>query len=187
MPPGEVLRTRPFTPDEYHRLVDAGVLREDEHVELLEGNIVPMSPQSEAHMRVIVRLNRILTRSLGDDYHIRPQGPLTLGDSEPEPDIAVVRAEDAVSTEVHPARALLVVECSGDSLGYDGTVKARIYARAAIPEYWIVDVEGRCVEIRRDPETATALYASLTTVGVEGTLAPISLPALTMAVASPFE
>ncbi len=168
-------------------MVDAGVLREDERVELLEGNIVSMSPQSEAHMRVIVRLNRILTRSLDDAYQVRPQGPLTLPDSEPEPDVAVVRAADAASTEVHPARALLVVECSGDSLSYDRTVKARIYARAGIPEYWIVNVQARSVEIRREPDPATARYASFATVGIEGTLAPVALPGLTIAVASLFD
>ena len=171
------LRTRRFTVAEYHLMLDAGVLHEDDRVELLEGAIVEMSPQGEKHMRVITRLTRAFARQLGDEFQVRPQGPLTLGDSEPEPDLAIVRSEDAVSAEEHPRRAVLAVEVATSSLVPDRTVKSRIYARAGILEYWLVDVGGRCVEIRRGPDQDTARYRSVETLKAPGALT--SPPALT--------
>jgi Uma2 family endonuclease len=95
---------------EYHRQIDAGRLGEDDRVELLEGEIVEMSPQDKPHAWALARLNRILTRAVGDAYVVRPQLPLTFSDSEPEPDLAVVRAEDEAGATRHPATALLVVD-----------------------------------------------------------------------------
>ncbi len=126
-------RQRRITLDEYHRMAEAGILGEDEHVELIDGMLVAMTPQGRAHARVIQRLTRLLVRALGDDLEVLPQLPLTLpDDSEPEPDLAVVRAEDAQSGEHHPRTALLVVEVAGDSLRLDRGSKAALYARAGI-------------------------------------------------------
>jgi len=178
---------RRFSVAEYHRLVDTGILHEDEHLELLEGVIVQMSPQKERHMRAIVRLTRWLTRSLGDEYEVRPQGPLTLVDSEPEPDLAVVPASPGHSADDHPQSALLVIEVSGSSLSYDRTVKGRIYARAGIPEYWIVNMAGQCVEVHRDPDPAAGRYRTVTALEAEDTLTATSLPDLAVPVASLFD
>src|SRR5262249_51742183 len=155
---------RRFSLDEYHRLVEADILHEGERVELLEGVIVQMSPQKERHMRVIVRLTRWLTRALGDDYEVRPQGPLTLEGSEPEPDLAVVTVASGGSPDAHPRSALLVVEVAETSLAVDRGVKARIYARGNIPEYWIVNVAGRCIEVRTDPEPGSGRYRTVVTL-----------------------
>src|SRR4249920_3473703 len=84
------VRQRRFTLAEYHRMIEAGILGEDEHLELLEGDIVQMSPQDKPHARAMGKLNRWFARSLGDEYVVRPQLPRTLSDSEPEPDLAVV-------------------------------------------------------------------------------------------------
>lgn len=121
-------RQRRITLDEYHRIVEAGILGEDEHVELIDGMLVAMTPQGRAHARVIQRLTRLLVRTLGDDLEVLPQLPLTLpDDSEPEPDLAVVRAEDAQSGEHHPRTALLVIEVAGDSLRLDRGSKAALF------------------------------------------------------------
>ena len=126
-----VLEPRRFTVDEYHRLIAAGILDEDEHVELLEGVITQMSPQGVPHSRVIRRLNRWLARSLGDEYELFVQLPLTIGDhNEPEPDLAVVKAEEAPTP---PSTAVLVVEVSRGSLRIDRKVKASVYPARAYP------------------------------------------------------
>ena len=168
-------------------MLDAGILGEDDRVELLEGAIVEMSPQDERHARVIQRLNRALVRALGDAFVVRPQLPLTFADSEPEPDLAVVRAEDAASADQHPSRASLVVEVSRASLAHDRSVKARVYARAGIPELWIVNTVDRVIEVHRDPDVVDARYRTVLTVAKEATLAPAILPGFSALVATLFD
>src|SRR3972149_11671243 len=98
--PDALERQRRITVDEYHRMIEARILAEDEHVQLVSGTLVAMTPQGRPHARVIQRLTRLLVRALGDDVEILTQLPLTpLDDSEPEPDVAVVRAADAQSGE----------------------------------------------------------------------------------------
>src|SRR3989337_719739 len=86
-------RLRPISVDEYHRMIDAGILDEDEKVQLIDGMLVAMTPKGQPHPFGVMRLTRLFARALSDDFEILPQLPLTLGDdSEPEPDLAVVRA-----------------------------------------------------------------------------------------------
>ena len=146
-------------------MIETGILDEDEHVELLEGEIVQMSPQEPPHARATSRLNRLFTRALGDEYVVRPQLPLTFPDSEPEPDLAVVWTKDEDAPEGHPRTALLVIEVADSSARYDLVVKSRIYAKAGIPEYWLVLVRKRAIEVLRDPDLATGVYRSRLTVG----------------------
>ena len=178
---------RRFSIDEYHRLLETGILHEDEHVELLEGVVVQMSPQQERHARTIERLTRWLVRALGDEHRVRPQLPLSFADSVPEPDIAVVPASAGDSPDDHPTSALLVIEVSGSSLSFDRTVKARIYARARIPEYWIVDVAGRAVEVHRDPDAAAGSYRSTLTLKAGDRLTAATLSDLVIPVAALFD
>ncbi len=152
-------RLRPISVDEYHRMIDAGILDEDEKVQLIDGMLVEMTPQGRPHAFVIQRLNRLLSRALGDEFEVLTQLPLTLSsDSEPEPDLAVVRAQDAASRTQHPSTALLVIEVSDDSLRFDRRKKAALYARTGIPEYWIVNLEDATIEVRSDPDKATGEY-----------------------------
>jgi Uma2 family endonuclease len=183
----EAVRTRLFSVAEYHRLVEAGVLCEDDHVELLEGVIVEVSPQSERHAQVIQRLTALLVRVAGDRFAVRPQLPLTLRDSEPEPDLAVVRTEDAASLDDHPTSALLVVETSSASLAHDRTVKGRIYARAGIPEYWIVNPGERCIEVHRDPDPAAGRYRDISRLAADEALDSAAVPGLRLEVRSLFD
>ena len=180
-------RTRPFSVAEYHRMLDAGILGEDDHVELLEGAVVEVSPQGARHARVIQRLTRAFVRGLGDAFVVRPQLPLTFRDSEPEPDLSVVRAEDAASPDEHPSRALLVVEVSRASLTHDRSVKARVYARAGVAEFWIVNTIDRVVEVHRDPDEVGARYRTILSVGKGETLAPADLPGFSLPVRTLFD
>ena len=181
-----LLEPRRLTVEEYHRMIEAGILDEDEHVELLEGVIVAMSPHGGPHARCIQWLNRYLVRTLSDAYVVRPQLPLTLRPrNEPEPDLAVVRAEMA-SDEPHPASAILAIEVAGSSLRLDRMIKAAVYARHGITEYWIVNVEARVVEVFTDPDTATGAYRRTRKVTKAETLVSEALPQVSFPVAELF-
>jgi Uma2 family endonuclease len=181
------VRQRRITVSEYHRMIEAGILGEDEHVQLIAGTMVAMTPQGRPHARIIQRLNRLLVRVVGDDLEVLTQLPLTLlEDSEPEPDIAVVRAEEAQSREHHPRTALLVIEVAGESLRLDRKSKAALYARAGIPEYWIVNLAESTVEVHREPDPATGSYRARSVVLSGGTLTPTTVPAVRIDVADLF-
>jgi Uma2 family endonuclease len=180
-------RRRPTTVSDYHRMVSAGILGEDDRVELIEGVILEVSPQSELLAQVIQRLGRLLYRSLSDEFAIRCQLPLRLGDrSEPEPDFAVLRAEDARSHREPPSRALLVVEVAAESLRKDRDVKGSLYARFGVPEYWIVDLEARAIEVRRDPGT-DGRYREVSVVPTAGETRSSVLPGVRVPVTSLFD
>jgi Uma2 family endonuclease len=172
--------------DDYHRMIEAGILDEDERVELLEGVILAMTPQSPAHARCMRRLTRLLARRLGDDHDVAVQLPLTLGSrNEPEPDVAVVRA-DAAPRDQHPGTAVLVIEVARESLRRDRRVKGTVYARAGIPEYWIVNLETRVVEVFSDADAASGAYRRTRTVSATETLVSAALPELSFPVAEIF-
>ena len=168
-------------------MIEAGILDEDEHVELITGTLVAMTPQGSRHAVVIQRLTAALVRAVGDDLAVRPQLPLTLSeDSEPEPDLAVVRASDAPLEGPHPGSALLVIEVAGDSLRLDRQSKRVLYAGAGIPEYWIVDLAEAAVEVHRDPDPAAGTYGTRAVVLSDGVLAASTMSGLRIDVADIF-
>jgi Uma2 family endonuclease len=180
-------KRRRFTVAEYHRMIDAGILGEDEHVELLEGEILEMSPQEKPHARALSKLNGRFGRFLTSAHAIRIQLPLTLADSEPEPDLAIVREDDEAAASRHPSTALLVVEIANTSVRYDLNVKARLYAQASIPEYWLIVVPKHAVEVLRDPDAKGGGYRSRTTLTTSETLSPVAFPGLVIPVGSLFD
>jgi Uma2 family endonuclease len=172
-------RLRRISVDEYHRIIEAGILGEDEKVQLVGGVLIAMTPQGRRHAFVIQELNRLLVRALGDDLRVLTQLPLVLGDdSEPEPDLAVVQASEAASSSRHPGTALLVIEVAGESLRFDRGTKATLYARAGIPEYWIVNLAEDSVEVHRDPDPATGSYQSVSRCRPDQALVSQSVPAV---------
>jgi Uma2 family endonuclease len=178
---------RPISVDEYHRMIAAGILDEDEKVQLIDGMLVAMTPQGRPHAFVIQELNRLLVRALGDDFKVLTQLPLTLGeDSEPEPDLAVVRAQDAASSRTHPGTALLVIEVAGESLRFDRRTKAALYARTGIPEYWIVNLEDATIEVHSDPDAASGTYRGARVARRGETLTAAAVPGVQVDVASLF-
>src|SRR5438270_1483781 len=148
------LPVRRFTVEEYHQMIQAGVLGEDDDVELLEGWIVPKMPRNPPHDTMIsIVMDDVLTRRLPGGYHCRGQSAITTAESEPEPDIAVVRGpkRDYLTRHPGPVDMVLVVEVSDSSLPRDRTIKVRIYAAAAVPVYWIINLVDQQVEVYTDP------------------------------------
>jgi Uma2 family endonuclease len=145
---------RPFSVSEYARMRKAGILTENDRVELIDGEIRVMAPIGPLHSGIVNRLNRVLQRRLGDSAVVSVQNPIQLGDfSEPEPDLAVLRPREDDYADSHPTAAdvLLVIEVSDETLDYDREEKIPRYAAAGIPEVWLVDVAGQSVEQYADP------------------------------------
>ena len=142
---------RPLTADEVMRMVELGILDEDENVELLRGVLRAMSAKTPAHETVKMRLVSWLMAGDAGRHHVRVESPFVVPDrtSLPEPDITVVEPGDY--TRSHPSRALLVIEVAVSSLRTDARIKPPLYAAAGVPELWVVDVEGRCVRVFTDP------------------------------------
>jgi len=138
--------------DRYHQMIAAGILNEYDDVELIEGVIRSKMSKGRIHETIIEKLNRILARLLPVDVSHRCQGSLTLDDSEPEPDLLVCTTPEARGDN-HPraADSFVVVEVADTSLAYDRGDKLRVYARAGIPVYWVVNVADRQVEVYGDP------------------------------------
>jgi Uma2 family endonuclease len=169
---------RRWTVEEFHRAGEAGVFRPDERLELVDGEIRCMSPQNPPHATASV-LAEAGVRSLSiADCHLRVQKPLTIdAQTEVEPDIAVVPGKARDYLQRHPSTALLVVEIADSSAAYDRLQKAELYARAAVPEYWVLIVPQRRLEVRRDPDPASVQYQTVLLVGENEEIAPLAAPA----------
>jgi Uma2 family endonuclease len=144
--------TRPLRRVEYDKLVRLGVF-EDERIELLRGALVPMSPIGPPHSATIDRLTRILVVALLGRATVRVQNPFAaLDDSEPEPDVNVVPLGDYDAD--HPERALVLIEVAESSLARDRGLKLQIYAENGVPEYWVVNLVNRRIEVYSNPSEA---------------------------------
>lgn len=144
------LLRRSFTVDEYHRMAQAGIFSEDDRVELLQGEIVTMAPIGSRHQACVDRLAGILSRLVAGRAIVRVQGPVRLDDhSEPQPDVALLkdRADYYAQAHPRPEDVLLVIEVAETSAEADREVKVPLYARAAIPEVWLVDLSGESIEV----------------------------------------
>jgi Uma2 family endonuclease len=143
-----------FTVDDYHRLADVGILTEDDRVELIDGEIIKMSPIGSRHVGCVNRLNAVLSQRAGSLAIVSVRNPIHIDEyTEPEPDIALLRQRsDFYSNSLAvPEDVLLIIEVADTSLEYDRTVKLATYARAGIPEVWIVDLEGEGIEAWSEP------------------------------------
>jgi len=174
---------RRMTRAEYDRLVELGFYQ-DERVELIHGIVVRMAPIGPLHSEVIDRLNLLLIRALGDRARVRVQNPTLADDeSEPQPDFAIVPLKSYAKG--HPAEAYFVIEVADSSLGYDRKTKAPLYAASGVPEYWIVDVKGKAIEVYSAP--SAGLYAEMRRVELDGTMSPAAFPDFVVGVASLFD
>lgn len=173
-----------FTVDEYFRMAETGILKRGQRVELIQGEIVDMTPVGRRHMASVDRLNRDFVPALGDRAIVRVQGSLRLHDfSQPEPDLAVLRPRDDfyAGEDAGPADALLVIEVADTSEHYDRAVKVPLYARAGIPEVWLVDLVAMNVTIYRAP--APDGYAQTMVVSGDDALSPLAFPDLSLTAA----
>ena len=171
-----------YTSERYFALVDQGVLHPDDRVELLEGVVVAMAPQNPPHAAVTSQAARVLGRIVGERAAVRVQVPLIAGPySVPEPDVAIVPGREMDYHRAHPTTALLVVEVADSSLAQDRLTKAAIYAAAAIPEYWLMNLRDECVEVYRAPEPSARRYTERRLARRGERIALVSLPGVTLA------
>ena len=165
-------RIRPLRRVEYERMVELGLFQ-DERIELLAGVLVEMSPQGVLHAHAVRCLTELFILALRRRATIGSQLPFALDDeSEPEPDIVLSPRADY--RREHPSRALLLVEVAESSLRKDRRIKGRLYARAEVPEYWVVNLVDEVVEVHRDPDASR--YRSVTQVSRGESLAPLAFP-----------
>ncbi|HMQ59799.1 MAG TPA: Uma2 family endonuclease [Flavilitoribacter sp.] len=156
-PEKQLLKKYRLTVEDYHRMGETGILSEDKRVELLHGEIIEMRPINSPHAGMVKKLNRLLSKLFGEQYIISVQDPIELGpDSEPEPDIAVLKMRADLYSDAHPRAedVLLVIEVAGSSLQKDRQVKMPLYAEAGIPEAWVIDLEGKAIEVYSSPSPA---------------------------------
>ena len=156
--PGTAMRR--WTRAEYDRLIELAVFQPGERLELLDGWLVVREPQGSRHSAGIRRVLYVLRRTLGEAWQIDSQLPVALDEcSEPEPDVFVVARDPTNYVDDHPSRPLLIIEVAETSYRIDREYKASLYARAGVPEYWILDLVHEAVEIHRRPAaTADARY-----------------------------
>ncbi|MCY3710910.1 MAG: Uma2 family endonuclease [Caldilineaceae bacterium] len=186
----EGLSLRRFTLDEYHRLIEIGFFNEDERVELLAGVLVSMSPIYPPHANTVDLLLYVFSSLLTHaGTRLRVQGPISIPEleSEPEPDLVILRVSDVDFTQRHPypQEVLLVAEVSDSSLTYDRTRKGTIYAHAGIPEFWIWNLVDDLLEVYRDPHTPAsgdAVYQTKSTFHHGESVAPLAFPDFDVAV-----
>jgi Uma2 family endonuclease len=143
-----------FTVDAFRRLAEAGILTEDDRVELVDGELVRMSPIGDRHMAAVNRCNRLFSRTAGERALVSVQNPVDLDPyNEPQPDVALLRprADDYARGKPGPPDLLLVVEVADTSLAYDRQTKLPRYAATGVREAWLLDLEADALEVHREP------------------------------------
>jgi Uma2 family endonuclease len=177
---------RRWSKAEYYRMAELGWFQ-GQRVELLEGEIVVLSPQNRLHAATTDKVAEVLRKVLGPGFWVRMQLPLDLGAStEPEPDVSVVAGARGDYRD-HPTTALLVVEVSDTTLRHDRVRKSGLYARAKIADYWMVNLTHRQLEVRRSPvpyagHRTRARYTSRSVLTAADSISPLVAPHVSIAV-----
>lgn len=166
--------------DDYHHMIEAGILH-GRHLELLAGEIVEMSPETPIHYTTAKRGAKYLEELLLGKADVRFNGPITLSDSEPEPDIAIVRLPESSYNDRHPAPQDIfwIVEVAKTSLRQDLDIKAAIYATAVIQEYWVLDLSTKQIIVSRNPQDGK--YFEKYLIG-EGMITPLAFADVSVSV-----
>jgi Uma2 family endonuclease len=174
-PAEDLIRRHRYTVEEYLRMGEAGILRADERVELIEGEIAEMAPIGSRHAGTVKQLGALVMKASAGHAIVSVQDPIVLGPrSAPQPDLALLRARDDFYKASHPQAqdVLLVIEVADTTQRYDRQVKVPLYARHGIPEVWIVDLESNALHVFRDPSAdgyrSEARVADLGAVPVKG-------------------
>lgn len=148
-------QTHRFTVDEFHRMAETGILSPDDRVELINGEIVEMTPMGPRHASRTRAIRNWLDRLVGNEAVVSMQLPVSLGFAEPYPDVSVARWREDLYEEAHPTpeQVLLLVEVADSTILFDRNVKREMYAQAGIAEYWVVDLPRDAVAVFRSPES----------------------------------
>ncbi len=172
-----------FTVDDYYRMAHADILTEDDRVELLDGQIFVKEPPGPEHAGHLALLTTLFVRLLGDRAIVRPQDPVHIDRlNDPQPDLAIVKPREDAYMGAHPrARdVLLIVEIAWTSSPGDRRIKAPLYARAGIREFWLVDIKKRKLEVYREPGERG--YRKVSRLSRKATVRPFAFPDVEMAV-----
>ena len=184
-PAAELVREkRKFTVAEYYRMAEVGILHHTERVELLDGEIIVMAPIGEPHATVVDRLTLAFAEVSRGRFIVRVQNPIRLdAGAEPQPDLALLRlrADFYINAHPGPADVLVVMEVSDSTLDFDREVKSKRYAAAGIPEMWVMNLPGDCLD--RMDQLGSAGYARHTVFARGENISPGALPDLAFAVA----
>jgi Uma2 family endonuclease len=176
------LRRRRFTLDEFHRMGETGILGEDDRVELIEGEIIEMTPIGSRHAATVARMHHLFSTRLGDRAVVWSQNPLLLVEyqSEPEPDVMLLapRPDFYAAGLPEPPDVRLLVEVADSSLPYDRRMKFPLYARSGVGEAWLIDLDAGRLEIHRDASDAG--YGSIRLPRPGETFAPAAFPDLAL-------
>ncbi len=174
---------RKWTVKEYQKLGKIGFFHPEERVELISGNILKMSAKGTAHTSALGRTDRLFQDLFNNLAWVRVQDPIALDDnSEPEPDIAVVVIDplDYATHHPTPSEVYLIIEVADSSLAYDREIKAKIYARSGIADYWILNVNERQLHVFREPTEDG--YQSEIVLGESASISPLQFPAFNIAI-----
>ena len=166
-----------FTVDEYYRMAEVGILSENDRTELIEGEIIQMSPIGDPHLNAVNRATMIFARGIGDKVVVSVQNPSHMDRyNEPQPDVVLIRPREDFygSGKPDPDDVVLLIEVSDTSLRFDQRVKVPIYARNGIREVWIVDLQAEAIRVYREPKGNT--YASIETRERNATISPQAFP-----------
>ena len=173
-------RLHRWTRREYERLIDRGLLDEDDPIELLDGLLLVKEPQLSPHRTAVLLVAKAVERAFGEGWFVQIQSPIILDDrSEPEPDVCVVRGSPRDYVDAHPTRPALVVEVAQSGLAIARGRKATAYARGRIADYWIVNLVDRVLEIHREPARPGPArprwgYVAMETLGADATITPLA-------------
>ena len=184
----EEIRTRSWTRKEYDHLIEIGFFHEDERIELVGGQLMVCEPKGAPHAVSIALTAEALRRAFGAGWSVRVQDPIALDDeSEPEPDVAVAVGVPRDYLAEHPTHPALVVEVAESSLAFDRRHKGGLYARAGLPDYWIVNLVDRRLEVYRTPAAAPEApygwaYREVVHLGPGGTVTPLALASVAVRV-----
>jgi Uma2 family endonuclease len=172
----------PFTVESYQRLAELGVLREDDRVELIAGQVVEMTPIGDRHASCVRRVLGLLARHALERAILDVQNPAVLGEHDaPQPDLTLLNPRpEGYPRHPRAADILLVIEVADTTLAYDRDVKIPLYARARIPEAWLVDLTAERIAVHREPHAGS--YAHVRSAGPGDLLTPVHLPDVTLAV-----
>src|SRR5205809_5766886 len=181
-------RTRRFTRAEYERLIDLGVFQPGEDIELIGGELMVAEPQGAPHYTAIRKTAKALEAAFGPGWEVRTEGPIGLDDdSEPEPDVVIVPGSPDDYSRAHPSRPVLTVEVAESSLGIDRQRKGSLYARAGLPDYWILNLVDRVLEVYREPAPDSTApfgwrYARREVFDASARVTPLAAPGSSIAV-----
>jgi Uma2 family endonuclease len=171
----------------YQKMVAAGVLTREDKIELIDGEMLEMAPIGMKHVYLLSRLTKLFVFGVGDAGVVVPGCPVDVNEfSEPEPDLCVLRppTDRYAAKHARAADVLLLIEVSDSSLAFDLSIKRALYARAAIPEYWIADVPGKLLRVFREPQGDDYLQQDLVAGG--RVARPLALPDIAVEVAALF-